>query len=123
MIKVSQGDIIMIDAEPHAGHEMGGHNPEKGNIRRRYLVVSRSQYNSKSGLVIGLAITHIHRDSPYRFPVVDFASKTNGDALLFQLLSYDFLARHGEIIGHISASSEFDNILDQVRNIFKKENK
>ncbi|CDI61242.1 Protein of unknown function [Lactobacillus helveticus CIRM-BIA 101] len=25
---VHQGDIIMIDAEPHAGHEMvGSHNP------------------------------------------------------------------------------------------------
>ncbi|WP_302051009.1 hypothetical protein [Lactobacillus helveticus] len=43
----------MIDAEPHAGHEMGGHNPEEGNIRRRYLVVSRYQYNAKSGLVVG----------------------------------------------------------------------
>ncbi|GFP08171.1 hypothetical protein LHEJCM20397_02780 [Lactobacillus helveticus] len=27
-LNVHQGDIIMIDAEPHAGHEMvGSHNP------------------------------------------------------------------------------------------------
>ena len=24
-----KGDIIIADAEPHAGHEMGGHNPKK----------------------------------------------------------------------------------------------
>ena len=27
-----KGDIIIADAELHAGHEMGGHNPKKGNI-------------------------------------------------------------------------------------------
>ena len=107
-IDVHQGDIIMIDAEPHAGHEMGGHDPEKGNIRRRYL--------------IGLAITHNHiTDDPFRFYVLDYASHTNGDALLFQMLSYDFIARHGKIIGHIKESTEFDNLLQQVRNIFSKE--
>lgn len=116
-----QGDIIMIDAEPHAGHEMGGHDPENGNIRRRYLVVSRKEYNNKSGLVIGLAITHVHRDSPFRFPIVDFESGTNGDALLLQLLSYDFLARHGKVIGQIRKSKGFDELLEQVGNIFTKE--
>lgn len=121
MINVHQGDIIMIDAEPHAGHEMGGHDPKSGNIRRRYLVVSHSEYNSKSGLVVGLAITHVHRDSPFRFPIVDFESGTNGDALLLQLLSYDFVARHGKIIGHLRQSREFDILLEQVRNIFIKE--
>ena len=29
----NKGDVIIADAEPHAGHEMGGHNPSKGNIR------------------------------------------------------------------------------------------
>ena len=121
-IDVHQGDIIMLDAEPHAGHEMGGHDPEKGNIRRRYLVVSRHAYTKKSGLVIGLAITHNHiTDDPFRFYVLDYASHTNGDALLFQMLSYDFIARHGKIIGHIKESTEFDNLLQQVRNIFSKE--
>ena len=26
MIEVHQGDIIVVDAESHAGREMGGHN-------------------------------------------------------------------------------------------------
>lgn len=91
MLNVHQGDLIMIDDEPHAGHEMGGHNPNSNNIRRPFLVMSRSSYCNRSGLVVGLAITHIHRNSPFRFSIVDFESKITGDALLLQLLSYDFL--------------------------------
>ena len=121
-IDVHQGDIIMVDAEPHAGHEMGGHNPEQDNIRRRFLVVSRHQYIKKSGLVIGLAITHNHiQNDPFRFYVLDYSSKTNGDALLFQMLTYDLIARHGKVIGHIQPSTKFDNLLKQVQNIFLKE--
>lgn len=101
---------------------MGGHNPAKGNIRRHYLVVSQAAYNRKSGLVVGLAINHKHVvDDPFRFHVLDFASGTNGDALLLQLLAYDFVARHGKVIGHLSPSSEFDNLLYKVRSIFMKE--
>lgn len=121
-IDVHQGDIIMVDAESHAGHEMGGHDPKKSNIRRRFLVVSRHQYIKKSGLVIGLAITHNHvENNPFRFHVLDFSSSTNGDALLFQMLTYDLMARHGKVIGHIKPSAEFDDLLKQVQNIFLKE--
>lgn len=111
----------MIDAEPHAGHEMGGHNPSNHNIRRPFLVMSRSSYSNRSGLVVALAITHFHRDSPFRFSIVDFESKINGDALLLQLLSYDFLARHGKVIGHIHSERQFKVILNQVQNILAEE--
>lgn len=121
MLNVHQGDLIMIDAEPHASHEMGGHNPENNNIRRPFLVMSRAGYSDKSGLVVGLAITHIHRDSPFRFSIIDFESKIDGDTLLLQLLSYDFLARHGKIIGHIHSERQFKSILKQVQNIFVDE--
>lgn len=119
MLNVHQGDLIVVDA----GHEMGGHNPDDNNIRRPFLVMSRNSYSDKSGLVIGLAITHVHRDSPFRFSIVDFDSKINGDALLLQLLSYDFLARHGKVIGHIHSERQFKSILSQVQNIFAVESK
>jgi len=121
MLDVHQGDLILIDAEPHAGHEMGGHNPKENNIRRPFLVMSRNSYSNKSSLVVGLAITHIHRESPFRFSVIDFQSGINGDALLLQLLSYDFIARHGEIIGQIHTQKQFRKILSQVQNIFAAE--
>lgn len=121
MVDVHQGDLILIDAEPHAGHEMGGHNPGESNIRRPFLVMSRSDYSRKSGLVIGIAITHVHRESPFRFPIIDFASKINGDGLLLQLLAYDFLARHGKVIGHIHNNRQFKMILTRVQEIFAEE--
>ena len=55
MIEIHQGDIIVVDAEPHAGYD-----PKQGNIRRHFLVVSRYEYNRRARLVCGLAITHNH---------------------------------------------------------------
>jgi mRNA interferase MazF len=36
MVKIRQGDIVYLDADPHAGHEMGGHSPATGNVRRLF---------------------------------------------------------------------------------------
>ena len=121
MIDIHQGDIVVVDAEPHAGHEMGGHDPANNNIRRHFLVVSRHEYNKRSKMICGLAITHKHVDSPFRFPIIDFESGTNGDALLLQLLTYDFVARNGKVIGHIHDQGQLRKIVQQVRNIFDLE--
>ncbi|MEB3365626.1 type II toxin-antitoxin system PemK/MazF family toxin [Lactobacillus sp. R2/2] len=47
MVAPKQGDIIWIDAEPHAGREEGGHNPQSGNIQRPAIVISNNAYNQK----------------------------------------------------------------------------
>ncbi|CDI61241.1 toxin-antitoxin system, toxin component, MazF family [Lactobacillus helveticus DSM 20075 = CGMCC 1.1877] len=74
------------------------------------------------GMKWWVAIIHNHIDNnPFRFYVVDYPSHTNGDTLLFQMSSYDFVARHGQVIGHVKDSTEFDNLLNQVQNIFLKE--
>lgn len=52
---------------------------------------------------------------------IDFQNGINGDALLLQLLSYDFIARHGEIIGQIYTQKQFRKILCQMQNIFAAE--
>lgn len=36
----NQGDLIMIDAEPHKGREYGGHNKQLGNIRQIQNTIS-----------------------------------------------------------------------------------
>ncbi|WP_338088548.1 type II toxin-antitoxin system PemK/MazF family toxin [Limosilactobacillus ingluviei] len=92
-----------------------------GWLTHHFLVVSRYEYNKRSGLVCGLALTHKHVNSPSRFPIVDFENGTNGDALLLQLLTYDFIARNGKIIGHIHDRRQFSKILIQVQNIFNIE--
>ena len=51
-----QGDFVFMDAEPHAGHEIGGHDPENQNDRRPYLVLSKEVFNYKTGSV---SYTHL----------------------------------------------------------------
>lgn len=106
-----QGDIVMCDAEPHAGHEIGGHNPSKGNIRRPFLVLSNNNFNRATHLVHLMAITHVHRSSPFRLPIDDYANKINGDLLLYETPEYSFEARHGKILGHISDKQLFEKAL------------
>ena len=64
-------------------------------------------------------------DSPFRFPIVDFESGTNGDALLLQLLTYDFVARNGKVIGHIHDEGQLNRECQEVcvnENPFPRQN-
>ena len=66
-----KGDIIIADAERHAGHEMGGHNPKKGNIRRYYVVMSTSAYNEATHMFIGMPITTAnYSNNPRYMPIL-----------------------------------------------------
>lgn len=114
-----QGDFVFLDAEPHAGHEIGGHSPSSGNVRRPFLVLSGDAYNQKTGFVYVMAISSKHRDSFFRQRIIDYASGINGDLLLTQVPQYDFSARHGEIVGHIKDKNLFDDILDIFLQIFE----
>ncbi|WP_461239465.1 type II toxin-antitoxin system PemK/MazF family toxin [Paucilactobacillus sp. N302-9] len=103
MIVPKTGDIIWIDTEPHAGHEEGGHSPETGNIRRPMIVLSNAQYNTATGFVMGMLITSTHHTNhSFYLPFADFDSGINGDIVTFYMPTYDYHARHGEIIGHVA---------------------
>lgn len=39
-----QGDFVFMNAEPHASHEIGGHDLKNNNCRRPYLVLSRKSF-------------------------------------------------------------------------------
>ncbi|QIA88701.1 type II toxin-antitoxin system PemK/MazF family toxin (plasmid) [Lactobacillus johnsonii] len=106
-----QGDFVFMDAEPHAGHEIGGHDPENQNDRRPYLVLSKEAFNYKTGLVHAMAISSKVKESPFRERIIDFESGINGDLLLTQIPEYDFEARRGEIVGHIKDQGKLDRVL------------
>ena len=112
------GDFVFMSAEPHAGHEIGGHDSQDGNIRRPYLVLSRESFNSNTGLVYAMAISSKVRESPVRERIVDLESGINGDLLLTRVPQYDFHARDGKIIGHIRDQSKLEKILDIFKQIF-----
>lgn len=121
MQEIHQGDIIIIDAEPHAGKEIGGHNPKQGNIRRPFIVLSNYNYNRLTHLVQVMPITHVHKESPLRLRIVDYATKINGDVLTHQLPMYSFEARHGEVIGHLNDTAMLRELLRRTRNMFEEE--
>lgn len=110
-----QGDLIWIDAEPHAGHEYGGHSVE--NIRRPMLVMSSSLYNRRTGMVVGFPITS---KLPVHFPVGLRISghKIQGYAVLSNLIGYDFIARHGEVVDRVSKAT-FNQALNGIKDIFE----
>lgn len=111
----NQGDLIWIDAEPHAGHEYGGHNER--NIRRPMLVMSSSLYNERTGMVVGFPITS---KLPAYFPVglKIQEDKIRGFAVLSNLLGYDFVARNGEIVDHVNKIT-FKQALSGIKDMFE----
>ncbi|GEO64371.1 type II toxin-antitoxin system PemK/MazF family toxin [Companilactobacillus nantensis] len=116
-----QGDIIFIDAEPHAGHELGGHSVKADNIKRPMIVLSDSDYNKSTGLVSGMPITSHEflgdSDDGSYVPIIDMNSGVRGNVVTYYLPSYDFVARHGEIVGHVS-DKILKELLGDVKNIF-----
>lgn len=110
-----QGDLIWIDAEPHAGHEYGGHEPTN-NIRRPMLVTSSESYNRITGMVAGFPITsQIPADFPTALKIK--TAKIQGYAVLSSLLGYDFDARHGEVVAQVDRVTRM-NALAAVQTIF-----
>lgn len=115
-IAPKQGDLIWIDAEPHAGHEYGGHDKEKHNIRRPMLVISSDLYNQRTGMIVGFPITS---KVPSGFPGVlkIESNKVHGYAILTNLLGYDYSDRSGEVVDHLSKALRF-KALEAVKDIF-----
>ncbi len=111
-----QGDLIWIDAEPHAGHEYGGHDVEAKNIRRPMLVISSDIYNERTGMIVGFPITS---NIPAGFPAALKISgaKIHGYAIVSHLLGYDYEARNGQVTDHIS-KSVLTGALASVKDIF-----
>jgi len=92
---IKQGHLYWVDAEPHAGHEEGGHRKAQGNIRRPVVVVSNNQYN-QSGMSIVFPITTKNEHSRYLLPIL---VKRPSSIILTQILGYDMLVRQAEDIG------------------------
>lgn len=103
----NKGDVIIADAEPHAGHEMGGHNPQQNNIRRHYVVMSTSAYNEATKMFIGMPITTSnYQNNPRYLPILINGSGgtgVKGFVVLWQLQYFDYQARNGRIVNRVSS--------------------
>ncbi len=114
-----QGDIIWLDFEPHAGREIGGHNPKNGNIRRPCIVVSGYDYNVTTQSVQVMPITHSkHDNDSMKIQIVDPGLGIDGMIIMYQLHGYDYVSRHGEIIGSVR-SNILREVLEVIPEIFE----
>ncbi|WP_374211464.1 type II toxin-antitoxin system PemK/MazF family toxin [Lactobacillus sp. ESL0791] len=101
----NQGDIIIVDAEPHIGKEYGGHNPRANNIRRHMVVISNTAYNRQTGMFVGMPITtsEKYKNNQHYKPIllVDAKNGVKGFVCLWQIQNFDFLKRNGKIVNHV----------------------
>jgi mRNA interferase MazF len=83
------GHVIKIDLDPVAGHEQGGWRP--------VIVLSPSEYNRKTGLVVAVPVTN--REKGYPFEVlVPGQMRTTGVVLADQIKNLDWRTRRAKYV-------------------------
>jgi mRNA interferase MazF len=75
-----QGDIVVIDFDPQAGHEQKG--------RRPCLVVSNNQFHIRTKLAMVCPITNTASGFPMHIPL-DNRTKTTGEIMCEQVKCLD----------------------------------
>jgi mRNA interferase MazF len=84
-----QGDIILLEFDPQAGHEQKGTRPA--------FVISNNTFNQFTKIAIVCPITNTNRGFPLHVPL-DKRTKTNGFIMCEQAKSLDISARNASFI-------------------------
>lgn len=95
-----QGDLVMMDFNPQAGHEQAG--------RRPALVVSNQAFHRYTRMAIVCPITNQIKDYPMHIKL-DERTKTTGEVLCEHVKSLDLAARKAVFI-----ESMPDDLLEEV---------
>lgn len=101
----AQGDIVMLNFTPQAGHEQAG--------RRPALVVSNQSFHRYTGLAIFCPITNQIKDYPLHVRLDD-RTKTSGEILCEHVKSLDYRARNIAFIETLP-DDLLEEVLDRVR--------
>ncbi len=101
-----RGDIIWIDFDPQQGHEQAGKRPA--------LVISNSQYNQVTKMLIACPITSQIKGYAFEIPLqggleIQGGLKTVGVVLANQVKTLDWQARGFKFIERVS-----DELLEEV---------
>ena len=108
-------DVIYIDHSPHVGTEMPGEHP--------MLVLSTSAFNDKTGIVIGLPVTHsaLNEDNPFAFKLPVLKGGAASYVLAHQPKSFDWRGRnarlHPQLKVSASAFQECCELLNEIISI------
>lgn len=98
-----QGDILLLEFDPQAGHEQKG--------RRPAFVVSNNIFNQFTKVAMVCPITNTNRGFPLHVPL-DGRTKTKGVIMCEQIKSLDIAARNASFIEKAPG-----DILDEVVDI------
>jgi mRNA interferase MazF len=101
---VKQGDIILVDFDPQAGHEQRG--------RRPALVISNELFNKYSEMAIVCPITNTEKNHPLHVKLNE-KTKTTGVILCDQLKTMDIKVRNFKFLEDIPEDI-LENVLDIV---------
>ena len=88
----ARGDVVWIDMNPQAGHELAR--------RRPAFVLSPSAYNSKVGLALFCPITNQIKGYPFEV-IIPEGFKVSGAVLSDQVKSLDWKVRKAEFLDKI----------------------
>jgi mRNA interferase MazF len=83
------GHVIKINLDPVAGHEQGGWRPA--------IVLTPTQYNGKTSLVVAVPITNQVKGYPFEVRLPS-EMKTTGVVLVDQIKNLDWRARRAKYI-------------------------
>lgn len=86
------------------------------------MIVSATPYNRSTGFIVGMPITTSNRyqhDNHYKEILVmgDKTTGVKGYVCLYQILNYDYDARKGRVVNHVS-DKYLDEIMPFVKAIF-----
>ena len=90
-----QGDFVFVTFDPQSGHEQKG--------RRPALVISKTEFNRRTGMAFVCPVTNRDRGFPFHVPVGDSAALT-GFIMVEQVKSIDFRDRDTRSIGKASGA-------------------
>ncbi len=101
----AQGDLVMLNFTPQAGHEQAG--------RRPALVVSNESFHRYTGLAVFCPITNQIKHYPLHIRL-DERTKTTGEILCEHVKSLDYRARRIAFIEKLP-DDLLGEVLDRIR--------
>ena len=101
----SQGDIVMMDFQPQAGHEQCG--------RRPGLIISNEAFHRYTRMAIICPITNTDKGFPMHVRL-DGETKTTGVVLCEQIKSLDYSARNAVFV-ETASPDVLGEVLERVR--------
>ena len=104
----TQGDIIMVSADPRKGHEQQGYRP--------YICLSNRIISDNGNIAVFAPISKTTRKYPLYVRLEN--TKTTGSVLLDQLITIDYNARKFQYVETIPGGS-LKELLDKVVLIFQ----